>query len=53
MRFAENARSFCRHAGLGAALLSTLTNLVSPLLATWASPGRMFALQIGTDGGPS
>lgn len=34
MRFAENARRFCRHAGLGAALLSTLTNLVSPPVAT-------------------
>jgi spore coat protein A len=33
MRLAVYARSFCRHAGLGAALLSTLTNLVSPPVA--------------------
>jgi len=38
MRFAENARSFCRLAGLGAALLSMLTNLVSLPVAAWASP---------------
>jgi len=34
MRFADYARSFCRYSGLSAALLSTLTNLVSPPLAT-------------------
>ena len=33
MRLAVYARSFSRHAGLGAALLSTLTNLVSPPVA--------------------
>jgi len=34
MRFADYARSFCRYSGLSAALLSTLTNLVSPPIAS-------------------
>src|SRR5215475_9092257 len=33
MNFADSARSLCRYAGLGAALLSTFVNLVAPPIA--------------------
>ena len=49
MRLAVYARSFCRHAGLGAALLSTLTNLVSPPWTIHLQPGFQRDRQSGRD----